>query len=147
MPDLRFISYLKTLQHDDWDKMATSQWTIKDVVAHMIGWERSDVDVIKKSWETKTPPWWKTKDEDDAFNAKWVAYYKNYSPAQLIGEWEMWQGKVNEEINKIGAQNLKNHPELFDWLFEGLDDNRSNGKESHYKHHFNQIKKALGSNE
>lgn len=143
MPDIRFIEYLKTLKSEDWNKMATSQWTVKDVVAHMIGWERSDVEVIKKCWETKTPPWWKSKNEDDAFNAKWVEFYKNYSPDQLIAEWEMWQDKVQEVMDQIGAENLKAHPELFDWLYEGIDDNRSNGKASHYKHHYNQIKFAV----
>ena len=143
MPDSRFIAYLKTLKPEDWNKKVTALWTVKDVIAHMIGWERTDVDTIKNSWENKTPPWWKSKIEDDAFNATWVRYYKDYTPEQLIVEWEMWQNKVQAEMDKIGSKNLRAHPELFDWLFEGLDDNSSNGKESHYKHHFNQIKKSL----
>jgi hypothetical protein len=61
----------------------------------------------------------------------------------LITEWGMWQQKVQEEIYRIGEENLKTRPDLFNWLFEGVKDNRNDGTESHYKHHYNQIKKAL----
>src|SRR6185369_13130857 len=143
MPDPDFISYLKTLKPEDWNKMATSKWTVKDVVAHMVGWERGDVEAIKTSWETKQQPWWKIKPDDDAFNAKWVAYYKDYTPEQLITEWEMWQNRVGQEIDRIGYKNLQSRPDLFAWLFEGTEDDRGDGTESHYKHHYNQIKKAI----
>lgn len=143
MPDIKFIEYLKTLQPEEWDQQATSMWTVKDVVAHMIGWEQCDVEVIKKCWETKTPPWWKSKNEDDTFNARWVEHYKGYTPSELITEWEKWQKEVLQVMHDIGVENLKGRPDLFDWLFEGVDDNRSNGKDSHYKHHYHQIQKAL----
>ncbi len=143
MPDIRFVEYLKTLKPEDWGKKATSKWTVKDVVAHMVGWERHDVEVIKNSWETKTPPWWKSKNEDDAFNAKWVEYYKDYKPEELVTEWEKWQDAVSNVIANIGSENLRARPDLFDWLFEGVDDNRTNGKPSHYKHHYNQVKQIV----
>ena len=125
--------------------MATTKWTVKDVVAHMVGWERGDAETIKQCWETKNQPWWKgvDKSSDDAFNAKWVEFYKDYTPEQLIIEWETWQCKVREIISQIGEQNLKTRMDLFAWLFEGVDDNRSDGKSSHYKHHYQQIKEAL----
>jgi hypothetical protein len=146
MPDPDFIAYLKTLKPEDWDKKATSKWTVKDVIAHMVGWERGDVETIKNSWETKTVPWWKIKNDDDAFNAEWVAYYKDYTSQQLIAEWEKWQNAVTEQIEKIGYENLQTRPDLFDWLFEGIDDTRSDGKESHYMHHYLQIKKVVEQN-
>ena len=148
MPDSNFISYLKTLKPEDWSKMVTSKWAVKDVVAHMIGWEKGDVEVIRQTWETKKWPWWfESSDGYDDYNAKFVEFYKNYMPEQLITEWEMWQQKVQEEINKIGEENLKTRPDLFSWLFEGIEDTRSTGTDSHYKHHYLQIKKALGNYE
>jgi len=143
-PEMGFISYLKTLKPKDWNVKVTDKWTVKDVVAHMVGWERGDVEEIKRIWETKTPPWWKNDPNYDEFNYKWVGFYKDYTPEQLIAEWEMWQRKVTKEVGKIGYSNIKSRPDLFDWLIEDKNNNYTlNEGGSHYEHHYNQIKKAL----
>ena len=143
-----FISYLKTLKPEDWEKKATEKWTVKDVVAHMVAWERRDAEIIPIFWETKKrEPWMSTIEEWDEFNAKWVEFYKNYTPEELIVEWELWQKKVTEEINKIGYSNIKSQPDLFDWLLEGGEGSSNvftmNEGGSHYEHHYKQIKKAV----
>ena len=51
-----FISYLKTLKPEDWNKKVTDKWKVKDVVAHLIGWERDDTKIIRSIWETKESP-------------------------------------------------------------------------------------------
>lgn len=143
---MNFISYLKTLNPEDWGVKVNKNWTVKDVVAHMVGWERGDLEEIRKIWETKTPPWWKTNPNYDEFNAKWVEFYKNYTPQKLIAEWEMWQKKVSEEVSRIGYSNIKSRPDLFDWLIEDEDGKNYTLDEdgSHYAHHLKQIRKALG---
>jgi len=149
---LDFIAYLKTLKPEDWNKKATAKWTIKDVVAHMVGWERRDAEIIPIFWETdKKSPWMSTKEEWDEFNKKWVEFYKNYTPDRLIAEWETWQKRVTEEIDKIGYEKIKARPDLFDWLIEDDNDSKdtytlSEGG-SHYEHHYKQIKKAVETNE
>lgn len=131
-----FVSYLKILKPEDWNKQVTSQWTVKDVVAHMIGWEKADPDIIRKTWETKEKPWWLKADNYDEFNQKSVEFYKDYTPEQLIAEWERWQQHVEQEIKKIGEDKLRSRPDLFGWLFEV-------GERSHYQHHLNQINKVV----
>lgn len=147
MPDARFINYLKTLQPEDWQKQITSEWTVKDVVAHMIGWDRGDVDAVKIIWQNKQSPAWKLsgwgKAEDDAYNAKWVEYYKDFTSEQLILEWDKWQVEVMGLIESIGEENMKARPDLFDWLFEGVGDDRKDTTPGHYKHHYNQIRKVV----
>lgn len=131
-----FISYLKTLKPEDWNTMVTSKWTVKDVVAHMVGWEKGDPDAIQKAWTTKQPPWWMGFDNYDEFNQKAVEEYKHFSPAQLIQEWEKWQAHIQHEIERFGEGNLRSRPDLFGWLFD-------EGEDSHYNHHYKQIKEAL----
>ncbi|HUC02220.1 MAG TPA: maleylpyruvate isomerase N-terminal domain-containing protein [Candidatus Paceibacterota bacterium] len=138
-----FIAYLKTLQPDDWNRMATPKWTVKDVVAHMVGWERGDIEEIERIWKTKAPPWWKANPDYDSFNRKWVEFYKDYTPAELITEWELWQKKMEEEVDKIGYDNLKAHPELFGWLIEDGDQYTLSQGGSHYRHHYEQVKKVV----
>lgn len=144
MRDSNFINYLKTLPSEDWSRMVTSRWSVKDVVAHMVGWEKGDAEVIREAWELKIKPWWLLTDNYDEFNAKSVEFYKDYTPEELIAEWQMWQDKVREEVERVGEENLRSHPDLFAWVFEGVDDDRRDGTLSHYKHHYSQIKRTLG---
>lgn len=134
--NLDFVSFLKTLKPKDWNIMVTDSWTVKDVVAHMVGWEKGDPEAIRKAWKTKKPPWWMEMDDYDDFNKKNVDFYKDFSPEELIGELEKWQRHNQKEIDRIGEEKLRARPDLFGWLFE-------EGEGSHYSHHYDQIKKAL----
>ncbi|WKZ25101.1 MAG: hypothetical protein QY321_01585 [Patescibacteria group bacterium] len=136
MKKIDFISYLETLTENDWSKKVTSQWSVKDVVAHLTGWEKDDVDAIRSIWTTKELPWWmKTKNYDD-YNKKWVDYYSSYTSGQLLNELKICQQAVADEINRIGEANLREYPELFSWLFDETD-------KSHYSIHLRQIKEAV----
>lgn len=145
---MEFIEYLKGLNLEDWGVQVTDKWTVKDVVAHMVAWERRDAEVVPIFWETKKKePWMSTRKEWDEFNAKWVEFYKNYTPEELIAEWELWQKKVTEEIDRIGYSNIKLQPDLFDWLLEDGEGSSNiftmNENGSHYQHHLRQIKEIL----
>lgn len=131
-----FIEYIKTLKPEDWEKQVTDKWTVRDVVAHMVGWEKGDPDAIAKAWETKQSPWWMTTDDYDQFNQENVEYYQDYTPDELIAEWEKWARHIDDEVNKIGEDKLRARPDLFGWVFD-------EGEDSHYNHHYRQIKKAL----
>jgi hypothetical protein len=85
-----------------------------------------------------------TREEWDEFNRREVGRYKDYTPQQLIKEWEMWQKKVSEEINEIGYQKIKSRPDLFDWLIEEEGGYTLSEGGAHYEHHYRQIKTALG---
>ena len=133
-----FISLLRNIKTEDWAKKVNDRWTVRDMVAHMVAWERDDPKIIKESWKTKQKPWFvdnKSSDDDD-FNKKALEYYKGYSSERLIEEWTFYQKKVKEVINEIGEDNLKKYPEIFGWLFD-------NGKDNHYSHHYRQIRNLL----
>lgn len=135
-----FLSYLKTLKPEEWNLQVTDRWKVRDVVAHMVGWEKGDPKAIRQAWETKEAPWWIKVKGHDTFNKQNVELYENYSPEQLIAEWEKWQQLVQQEIDRIGVKKLRSRPDLFGWLFEG----ESVQKDSeHYQHHFQQIRDAV----
>lgn len=131
-----FLDHLKKLQPEDWVKQATSKWTVKDIVAHMIGWEKHDPQIIQETWQTKELPWWRSEENYDEFNKKEVEFYKEWKPEALIKELELWQNKVTQEIESVGEGNLRGNIELFGWLFD-------ESETSHYAHHLKQIKQAL----
>lgn len=144
-----FIAYLNTLKPEDWKKMATPKWTVKDVVAHMVSWEKESCEAVVKAWETKQRPWFMETENYEDFNVQQVEYYAHYTPNQLLQEWKMWQKKIWEEIEQIGYDNVKAHPELFDWLMDGQTKTEEsytlNEGGDHYRHHYEQIKKAVES--
>ena len=133
-----FTAYLKTLNPEDWDEKATEKWTVKDVVAHMVGWEKEDAQIIGSIWKSKKAPWFYETNDYDDFNKKSVEHYKDYTPSQLIGEWEKWRRAVEKEISRIGEDKMKARPDLFGWLFKKRDDD-------HYNHHYRQIRKTVSS--
>ncbi len=130
-----FLTYLKALPSDAWQDNVNEVWTVKDVVAHLVGWERECANVLQKVWDSKKEPWFLVTDEYDDFNARNVEEYKDCTPEQLLVEWEKWQNTLNEKIKEIGEENLRANPKLFAWVFDEGDD-------SHYEQHFQQIQKA-----
>lgn len=135
-----FISYLKTLKPVDWDKKVTDQWTVKDVVAHMVGWEKESVRVLKDFLKNgKGNPWFINTDGYDEFNAKLVKHYKNYSTRRLIQEWEKYMGEIEALIDRVGEKRLRGRKDM-QWLFENTEE----GYQGHYSHHLKQIEKVVG---
>ncbi len=126
-----FINYLKSLKSTDWELKATEEWTVKDMVAHLVGWEKANAEAASAALETNKDPVWLEVEDEDSFNAESVKFYKAYSSRQLLEEWENWQVKLNEITEKISQ---KNYQILFNWLAES---------KNHKEHHFQQIKKLI----
>jgi len=131
-----FYDLLEELDDNQWDRKLNSKWTIKDCVAHLVGWEREAVKRLREEWETGEKPWFLIDEDFDEFNKKSVEEFKGYNSKDLIKEWKYWQKKLDEEIKKIGERNLKAEPEMFGWVFDETGD-------SHYLYHLKQIKKVL----
>lgn len=131
-----FTTYLRSLTLDDWSHKVTDLWDVKDVLAHLVGWEEADPEIIKKTWKTKQPPWWDLTDQFDEFNQKQIDRYRDFSPEQLLIEFEKNRTNVRSVIQEIGEEQLRTRLDLFGWLFD-------DSKQSHIAHHFSQIKSVL----
>lgn len=134
-----FLKLLSELEDKNWNIKVNNNWTVKEVVAHLIGWEKESAKLLPKVWKTHKKPWFLETSDYSNFNKKSVTKYKNFSPKQLIEEWKFWQNKLEEEIKKIGTVKLKSESKLFSWVFDESENN-------HYLRHLNQIKKALDKN-
>lgn len=134
----RFIYYIETLKDDDFAVKVNKVWTVRDVVAHMVGWERECTKVLLEALKTKEAPWFMKTDDYDEFNAKNVNEFKDYPIPELLNEWRRWQGSLDSEIAKIGEDEIRK-AEGFDWV---LDE----GHGGHYNEHFEQIRNALENN-
>lgn len=135
-PIMNFLSYCESLTPEDWKKLVNETWTVRDVIAHIVGWEKEAYYELLKAWQSKKEPWFLTTEDYSDFNRRSVEEYKSFSPRQLLQEWRTWQEKLDKAIFAIGESNLRSEPELFSWVFD-------EGEGSHYKHHFEQIRRAV----
>ena len=131
-----FFNLLEKLNKNQWEIKINRNWTIKDCIAHLIGWEKEGIKVLRKCWDEEKNPWFMKNDKDyRKFNKKTVKKYHNFKPNELINEWKKWQKCFENEVEKIGTNKLRKNPE-FDWVFDETSEN-------HYLHHLKQIKKSL----
>ncbi len=142
MNDTEVVTFFKSLKPGDWAKKATSKWSVKDVLAHLVGWEKEVANELKKIWNSGEEAWFmdavKFADAGNYndFNEKIRKFYEDFTSDQLILELEKWQGVLEDEVRKIGEANIKNRPGM-EWVF-------NEGGEPHFEHHVKQVKKVLG---
>ncbi|OGG39051.1 hypothetical protein A2116_02115 [Candidatus Jorgensenbacteria bacterium GWA1_49_17] len=136
MKNMNVATFFGNLKDSDWDVPVTKKWRVKDVLSHLIGWERECARELLKVFETGNEPWFMLADNYDDFNEKIRQEFKDYSPEALISEFEKWRNTLEKNIRMIGEDRVRQRPHM-DWVFD-------EGGEPHFEHHLNQIKKALG---
>lgn len=133
---MNFIAYLKTLNPEDWNVKATDKWTVKDVVAHIIGWIELDIASLERTDEADTLPWRQKGFDVNDYNAKSVKKYTDNTPNELIVTFVKLDEKRTNLIQEVGIENIKKDKELYYYLFE-------DGNNKHTEHHWKQIREAL----
>ena len=132
-----FIDFLASLAESQWQTKVNDDWTVKDVIAHLIGWAYEVAGVLPAVWETGEEPWFCKTCDYDEFNDGNVRRYKGLSPKETLAEYIRSEEIVKREIDRIGESRLRAEPDKYGWLFD-------EGPNGHWVSHFRQIKKALG---
>ncbi|MFA6602746.1 MAG: hypothetical protein WCT01_02985 [Candidatus Shapirobacteria bacterium] len=129
------IRLLKTLPPETWNLVIDNKWTIKEIVAHFVGWEEECVSQLPLIWQNQRTACFLFLDEvgDAKFNQESLEKYAHLSPTQLLTEWEKWLKQGEKTVQEIDENNMKTNPKLFSWWFD----------QSHYQGHYDQIRKAL----
>ncbi len=131
-----FIDYLQELNEERWQVKIDDTKTVKNVIAHLVGWERECAKTLPKVWDKKIMPWFMKTDDYNEFNQKNMYEFRELSADELLREWQKWQKVFNNEINKIGIGKIRK-AKGFEWV---LDE----GNDSHYLEHFREIKESIG---
>ncbi|MBI2064832.1 MAG: ClbS/DfsB family four-helix bundle protein [Candidatus Yanofskybacteria bacterium] len=134
------FEFFESLEPEDWLKKATSRWTVKDVLSHLVGWEREVVLGLKDTFEGGKRPWFMETDDYTEFNERIFNEFKDYSSEALLFELKKWEKTLGIEIERIGEDKIRSLKHM-DWVF---DEGKGSGDgEGHFEHHINQIKKAI----
>lgn len=132
--EMNMVTFFRSLNPQDWSKMATLKWMVKDILSHLIGWDREVTTGLKNLIGNGEEPWFMKTDNYEEFNDKIYNEFKDRSPEDLIAELEKLENTLKEEVRNAGEENLKARG--MNWVFD-------EGGESHFDHHINQIKKAF----
>ena len=131
-----FIDFLASLTEPQWQTKVNADWTVKDVIAHLMGWAYEVAGVLPIVWETGKEPWFCKTSDYDTFNDRNVEKYSDSRPAEVLAEYSKAEEIVQVEIDKIGELRLRAQPAKYGWLFD-------EGPNGHWMNHLRQIKKAL----
>ena len=132
---MTFLEYCRNLKLENWNKQVSEKWTVKDVIAHLVGWEKEVTNTLEESRKTGEPAWFMKQENWDEFNKQSIEFYKDYSPTELLDEWEMWQKKLEAKIKEQGEKELRDDKDM-EYLFD-------EGEDNHYEHHWKQIREAV----
>ena len=132
----QFMAFLASLTESQWQKKVNEDWTVKDVIAHLVGWTYEVADALPVVWETGEEPWFCKTSDYDEFNDRNVEKYKGLSPVGILQEYAKAEDIVRVEADKIGESKLRKRPDVCGWLFD-------EGPNAHWLNHFRKIKNAL----
>ena len=130
-----FMDFLASLAESQWQTKVSADWTVKDVIAHLIGWAYEVAGVLPTVWETGEEPWFCKTCDYDEFNDGNVRRYKGLSPKETLAEYIRWEEMVKTQIERIGESRLRESGK-YSWLFD-------EGPNAHWTNHFRQIKRAI----
>jgi hypothetical protein len=84
---------IKGLDRDKLEVAFYDQWSIKEIVAHMLGWEREMTEALHRiaRGEKPTPDGLDYSNSDD-WNAKFAARFRGQLPTTVVAEWGQVHG-------------------------------------------------------
>ena len=124
---------LGSLKPKQWEIEVVPKRNVRDIIAHMVGWEKEAVEQLKKPKDDSYSMGIK---DYQKFNDIAVRRYKILSTKELMNEWEKWQKLLDEEIIKSDRETLDKKSQLFDWIIDGKESN-------HYECHLIQLRKLF----
>jgi Protein of unknown function (DUF1706) len=88
-----FQETIKGLERDKLDVVFYDHWSVKDIVAHMLGWEREMTEALRRigRGERATAEGVDYSDAD-AWNAKFAARMRGQLPTTVLAEWGQVHG-------------------------------------------------------
>lgn len=90
------------------DQVFLGIWSIKDLLAHLIGWLEANRKAVKAIRSGNLPEFYAYKDRDwQTYNAHLVRKYKRENLAELLSALQVSHQKLIDSIQKIPAEDLE----------------------------------------
>lgn len=96
------------LSHEEQNTVFLGVWSVKDLIAHLIGWDFANLAAAKDIQAGKLPEFYAHYDKDwKTFNAELVAKYKRDDFEELSALSRYSQGQLIEYLESIPAENIE----------------------------------------
>ena len=90
------------------DQVFLGIWSIKDLMAHLIGWLEANRKAVKAIRSGNLPEFYAYKDRDwQTYNARLVRKYKRESLAELVSALQISHQKLIDAIQSIPAEKFE----------------------------------------
>ena len=126
----------------DVEKEVYPGWTIKEVLAHIAGWDEAAVASVSSFIQGGTPDV-VALNGADAYNAASVAKRKNLSIDETFANWEKERDNLIATLSAVPDKQLSDKIN-FPWGGEGSVADVGLGLAGHENHHIKEIKEKLG---
>lgn len=96
------LAEVSVLSKADRNRIFLGTWSIKDLLAHLAGWDFTNIDAIKSVLAGKLPTFYEYRDRDwKTYNAILVAKYKRNSFRELLATVKKSQKELIEFLQPI----------------------------------------------
>jgi len=112
-------------------KIAEGSWSVKDVLAHIVGWED---EVLKQFQAFLVNPDVDDTYDIDSFNENSVSSRKNKTWNEIIEELKSIQEELSAFISTLSQKDIDAEDRFSEWVEVLID---------HYKHHTRQLNKLI----
>jgi len=96
------LTKVSTLSRADRERIFLGTWSIKELLAHLAGWDFTNADAIRSVLTGKVPSFYDYRDRDwQTYNAMLVGKYKKNSFPELLATVKNSQRKLVEFLRSI----------------------------------------------
>jgi hypothetical protein len=98
------VSALSPAQQDE---VFLGAWSVKDLLAHLVGWDYANLEAIQAVRAGRRPAYWAHYDRDwKTFNAHLVATYRREEMADLLAEIALSHRQLIDAVEAVPAEEL-----------------------------------------
>jgi len=102
------VSEVAGLSAPQLDQVFLGIWSVKDLLAHLIGWDDTNLNAIKSVLDGQVPTFYEHHDRDwQTYNAMLVRKYKKNSSRELLQKAQASQEKLIEFLQTIPPEHFK----------------------------------------
>jgi hypothetical protein len=92
------------------DTVFLGVWSVKDLLAHLAGWDDTNRQAVQEILAGQRPSFWKYKDRDwQSYNARLVAQYRRDEWAELLAMLEKTHGALIDYLQTVPVESYVQH--------------------------------------
>jgi len=94
----------KLLSPEQWDQVFLGEWTVKDLLAHLVGWDHTNREAVGEILAGEKPAFWQHHDREwRSYNARLVAEHRRDDFAEMLAAVEQSHSALIEYLQGVHA--------------------------------------------